>query len=200
MTDQNAIRNATQTCRQTVANTVRLQSDILFEQRMTQLVRSRGIERERTAIRVLLVEDSAVDAEIVTRRLKRSHRFDVTLTHCPTVAEAERAMVTGTFDVMVVDYWLDAGHSVDLLRRCELPDLPIVLLTGSDLRVIEDEAFEAGVVACASKDDMTGGTLDSTLSNALRGHERARRERGRVEAIVAGALAARAAAGADVRG
>ena len=146
-----------------------------------------------------MIEDSAADAEIIARRLMRSHRFEVSLTHCPTVAGGERtlreaAARADAFDLVIVDYWLDAGHSVDLLRRCGcLPDLPIVLLTGSDLRVVEDEAFDAGVAACLSKDDITGGALDSALAAALRGHARMRDERRRTADLVA-ALHARAPA------
>ena len=154
--------------------------DGMFAARMAQVeaMHAEGSGAGHSAARridVLVVEDDERDAFIVARLLERSKRFDATVTIRRTAGEALESLRAGGFDVCILDYWLDDSHAVDLLDRAGPLRAPIILLTGVDTALVEDDAFDRGAVTCLNKMDLNGGALDSMIVSALRrGAERER--------------------------
>jgi two-component system cell cycle sensor histidine kinase/response regulator CckA len=123
--------------------------------------------------RVLLVEDSSADAELVGRELRRA------LPGCAvhvvaTRDELARALAGDRFDIVVSDHSLrsfSGREALDLARAAD-PDLPFILVTGS---LDEDTAVEymkAGAADYLLKDRLT--RLGSAALGAL---EQARQRR-----------------------
>ena len=141
-------------------------------------------DHRRRALRVLLLENDAEDAWVVTRFLDRSERFDVTVTRCADAGEARAAVGAGAHDLWLFDIYLDRGTSLDFvaaLRGIERGGpAPIVVLTGADSPAIEDAAFDSGAMTCLAKADATTGTLDSAISAALRRADAERRTRAEI--------------------
>lgn len=74
---------------------------------------------------VLLVEDDAQLVVLLERVLREEGH---TLTVCRTLREAEAAVSNGTFDMVVLDWMLPDGDSLDLCARVRSQKLPTSVL------------------------------------------------------------------------
>lgn len=84
-------------------------------------------------LRVLLVEDSDVDA-LIAREVIRTLGEGVDVTRLETLADARRVLQPGRFELVVVDLGLPDARGLDAVRvlRPLDPDVPLVVLTGSE--------------------------------------------------------------------
>src|SRR5207247_10533474 len=93
------------------------------------------------ALRVLFVEDSAADAELMVRAL-RAGGFEPVPERVETAPELLVALERGPWDVVLSDYYLPALEAPAALAlvRDRLPDIPFLVVSGS---VGEDTAVAA---------------------------------------------------------
>src|SRR5256884_8842638 len=104
-----------------------------------------------TALRVLIVEDSASDAELMLRAL-RGGGFGVVQERVQTADAMRAALARQPWDVVLSDYSLphfDAPGALAVVRATA-PDLPFIVVSGS---VGEDTAVE--VVRAAARGYIT---------------------------------------------
>ena len=104
-------------------------------------------------IRLLLVEDNEVFREALELLLALRSDIEVVASVSDGSAAAEAARAHQP-DVVLMDYRLPGIDGVQATRavRAAAPDVAVVCLTASaNLREV-DALFEAGVVACLSKD------------------------------------------------
>jgi DNA-binding response OmpR family regulator len=74
-------------------------------------------------MRLLVVEDEVDLAEAVARGLrKRGHAVDV----AGSVSEAELRLISGEYDLAVLDWNLPDGSGLDIARRLSSGDLPVL--------------------------------------------------------------------------
>ena len=106
------------------------------------------------ALRILVVEDNASDAELELRELRRSWTA-IDFRRAETEAEFRRALVEFQPQVILFDFSLPAGfdgmRALDLARE-QAPDVPFVFVSGT---IGEDRAVEAmrrGATDYVSKD------------------------------------------------
>src|SRR3954463_11298207 len=93
------------------------------------------------SLRVLLVEDSEEDAELVALALKRGG-YNTLVTRVDTRASMERALQIPDWDVVVADYSLPdftLAEALQMYRESRL-DVPFLIVSAS---IIEDAAIEA---------------------------------------------------------
>lgn len=116
--------------------------------------------------RILLVEDSATDAELIARTL-RSVRFAFTLKRVDTAADLIVELANAPPDMILVDFQLptlDAFDLLALLHERQL-DIPVIVVTGT----LSDDAaalcLERGAVDYALKDRLV--RLPSAINRAL---------------------------------
>ena len=92
-------------------------------------------------MRILHLEDSAPDAELVADRLAREYP-DCRIEHASTRAQFETALAHGNFDLIVSDYTLhdfDGLSALEIARR-QCPAKPFIFLSGT---IGEERAIEA---------------------------------------------------------
>ena len=111
-------------------------------------------------VKVLLVEDNAADARLVTEFLLEDEpqRFDVT--HAPLLGRALENLHAGGFNAIVLDLGLPDSQGLETLvrARAEAPGAPIIVLTGLD-----DEGLGMQAVLNGAQDYLVKGAVTSQL-------------------------------------
>jgi signal transduction histidine kinase len=92
-------------------------------------------------LRLLLIEDSEADAELLIRQLRRQG-FAPSYVRVDTRADLEAALASGEWDLVLSDYNLPgfAGTEALAIVRARATDVPFILVSGS---IGEDHAVEA---------------------------------------------------------
>jgi DNA-binding NtrC family response regulator len=118
------------------------------------------------ALRLLVVEDSDDDYQILLLELRRA-RFDVT-SECVFTADALNAALEQPWDMITSD-WLMPGfgglQALAILRRRQI-DTPVVVISGTPNEEAAVEALRAGALDFISKDKPSQFAL--AIERALR--------------------------------
>ena len=123
-------------------------------------------ETTDSAIRILHLEDSAVDHTLVRRALQRSGLAFV-IDHVETLAEFERATASLTFDAIVADYRLRGFTAIDAweVLRAQSNAPPFILLSGAIGESAAVAAIKLGMSDYLQKDDL--GKLAPVILRAI---------------------------------
>ncbi|TAK25025.1 MAG: hybrid sensor histidine kinase/response regulator [Chloroflexota bacterium] len=128
----------------------------------------------RGRLRVLVLEDNPLDAELVVRELSRGGRSVAWVR-----VETEREFVANLsddIDIILVDYALprfDAIAAIERVRRSGL-DIPLIVVTGAIDDAVAVECLRAGAADYLLKDRLA--RLDQAVDRAI-AERRERRER-----------------------
>jgi response regulator RpfG family c-di-GMP phosphodiesterase len=111
----------------------------------------------RQLLRVLLVEDSIEDAELMTREIERSDHFDVYTERVETEAEVREALHDKSWDTVICDFSLpklDALKVLSIIESLTL-DIPFILVSGAITDKQADEMLgHKGVHEYVAKDKL----------------------------------------------
>lgn len=136
---------------------------------------------ENKLIRVLMVEDNALEAHLIRRALAalngsqtRATSFEVV--PVGTVQAGIDRLAQGDIDLVLLDLSLPDSHGLDtaLRVRSSVPDIPIVVLTSTDDEATALEALHAGVQDYLIKGTVNGQSLVRSIIYAI---ERTRSEK-----------------------
>jgi PAS domain S-box-containing protein len=135
-----------------------------------------GSVSERDTFQVLLVEDSPLDARLVTHLLDavRSPSFHVR--RAERLSDAVQFLSQHDFDVILLDLMMPDCNGLEGLERlsADAPDLPIIVLTGVNDEAVALEALRGGAEDYLVKDEAIS---DALLVRSIRyGVERKRAE------------------------
>jgi len=108
-----------------------------------------------TPLHVLLVEDSADDAELMVRALRRAG-VDPTYERVETPEAMQAALARGPWDLVISDYSMPhfGGLAALKLLQDKQFDLPFILVSGSAGEEIAVEAMKAGAHHYVLKDNL----------------------------------------------
>lgn len=124
---------------------------------------------EVLAVHVLLVEDNPGDAFLVKVALKaaRYGRFSVIIADC--LSAAMQSLHDHRFDVVLLDLSLPDSSGMDTIRafRAAAPDIPIVVLTGLDDRMVGLSALREGCQDYLVKGNADGETTARTIIHSI---------------------------------
>jgi PAS domain S-box-containing protein len=126
-------------------------------------------------LKLLLVEDSDVDAELLTGYLERSG-YCVEYQRVSSPATMEQALEKQSWDLVLCDYWLPGFgviHALDLIRQYRL-DIPFIVVSGAAGESLAVEVMKAGAHDYIMKDSLA--RLAPAIERELREAE-ARAER-----------------------
>ncbi|MCL5280948.1 MAG: response regulator [Planctomycetes bacterium] len=121
-------------------------------------------------IRVLLVEDSPSDAQLLCELLRDYPPQRFAIERAERLEEAIQLVAERTFDVVLLDLTLpdSAGLDTCVRMRRAAPHLPIVVLTGVDDETVALEAMQQGVEDYLVKGEIVhGGTIGRATRYAV---------------------------------
>jgi two-component system cell cycle response regulator len=120
-------------------------------------------------IRLLLIEDSDIDAMFVTRLLKSNPKIAFEIDHATTLAEALVLLREIEFDASLVDLHLPDAIELEAFEQIRALDarIPIVVFTGSDDENLALRAIESGAQDVMAKGHVTGQMLFRAVRFAI---------------------------------
>lgn len=129
------------------------------------------MSEERHAVRVLVVDDDAVDRMAVRRALESGGHGAVTQ-EADSVNDARRHLASKPYDLVVLDYDLPGGTGLEVLRwmrRSELKS-PVLILTGQADEELVAEVMKAGATDYMPKRKLSSENLAARLADILESH------------------------------
>jgi DNA-binding NtrC family response regulator len=134
------------------------------------------VSRAETPLKVLILEDSADDVELLLFELKQSG-LNIKHTVAGDAEEFRRALREETFDAVLSDYRLPAWTGLDALKelRTAEKELPFLLVTGTLGEDAAVECMKQGVSDYILKEQIS--RLPLALKRAIR-ESTLRRENG----------------------
>jgi two-component system, cell cycle response regulator len=141
---------------------------------------------DRKSLKILLIEDTAADAELIQELLAKlgNTQFELTLVHC--LEDGLKCLRQEEFDILLLDLSLPETAGLDTVFRvkAQAPNVPIVVLTTLKDKKIAIEAVREGAQDYLVKGHLEDEVLVQTLRYAIerqRDHEaiqqQAQRER-----------------------
>ncbi|MFI5395520.1 MAG: response regulator [Candidatus Binatia bacterium] len=129
-----------------------------------------------TPLRVLLIEDSEDDAQLVLRELRRSG-YDPTWERLESATAVDDAIKRQTWDIILCDYHLPTFSALAALRLLQARgvDLPLIVVSGEILEEVVSSVLQAGARDYVLKDNL--GDLGVAVTRELRRAAAHHRER-----------------------
>jgi two-component system, cell cycle sensor histidine kinase and response regulator CckA len=117
-------------------------------------------------IRILCVEDTEDDFEIISRTLEKTLKEKYLLEWASTAKKGLTLLETHEFDIMLLDYNLPDMNGIEMMKamRYEGVTIPIILLTGQGDEMVAVNAMKEGAADYITKSDIVG---KDTLANAI---------------------------------
>lgn len=118
-------------------------------------IKQYGLGLMKTNLRILLLEDSHLDAELIERELTRDG-FSFSLTRIETEAELRRELDTTPPDLILSDHGLptfDGFKALEIVRKLR-PQLPFIFVSGSNDQQMVFDMYEQGATDYVFKRDL----------------------------------------------
>ncbi len=125
---------------------------------------------------LLLVEDNPGDARLVQERLKRGWTRNLAVHHVPRLDQAAGHLASHRADCVLLDLSLPDSEGAEGVRRLvdAFPDVPIVILSGTDEEALVLQCLHEGAQDYLVKDTVDGALIGRSIRYAV---ERKRAER-----------------------
>ena len=123
---------------------------------------------DEEVMRVLLVDDDELQHLILGKFLSKS-KSHFKLDWVNSSKKAFEAIAHNSYDVYLVDYYIDEMYGTDVIRRAikEGVKEPMILLTSSEELEVDLEAMDAGAVEYMVKKDINAVLLERAIRYAI---------------------------------
>ena len=120
-------------------------------------------------MRILLVEDDPAYAELTRAMLQTTSGTAITLDHATSVRQAVTKLNDGQFDIVLLDLGLPDAQELEALNSLvgAAPDLPLVILTGTENEVLALQAVKGGAQDYLIKGQATPELLVRAIRYAI---------------------------------
>ena len=125
--------------------------------------------RETEPIRVLLVEDSEIEASLIQEFLEENHIIPIRLSHSENLNDTIVRLESEPFDAILLDLGLPDSWGIDTFARVnhQSPAIPIVVLSSFDNEHLAIEAVRHGAQDYLVKGEADGNLLARSLRYAI---------------------------------
>lgn len=120
-------------------------------------------------IKVLFVDDDREDFLLVKAMLKKSQQPKYSIEHAADYDEAYELIISGRYDICLVDYRLGARDGLELLGEVRAGGCtePIIILTGQESSEVDLLALKAGASDYLTKNHLEPELLSRSIRYAL---------------------------------
>ena len=120
-------------------------------------------------IKALLLEDNPGDVRLVQEALAQSTSTQVEWITATHLEDALKKINNTKFDIVLLDLSLPDSHGLDTFLSFQnlVPDLPIVILTGTDDEALALEAMQKGAQDYLVKGQIPGDSLIRSIRYAI---------------------------------
>jgi diguanylate cyclase (GGDEF)-like protein len=120
-------------------------------------------------MRILLVEDDPAYAELTRAMLRTTSGTAITLDHAMSVHQAVDKLNDGQYDIVLLDLGLPDAQELEALNSLvgAAPDLPLVILTGTENEVLALQAVKGGAQDYLIKGQATPELLVRAIRYAI---------------------------------
>jgi diguanylate cyclase (GGDEF)-like protein len=131
--------------------------------------RSRSDDKHDAYVRILLVEDDVTYARFAQEMLESVRSTRVQLAHAASVHDAIERLAVAAPDIILLDLGLPDAQGLDALTALvdAAPNLPIVILSGTEDEVLALEAVKAGAQDYLLKGQATSELLVKAIRYAI---------------------------------
>ncbi len=121
------------------------------------------------ALRLLLVEDDPIDRRLFEELLREIGMVRYELVSAERAAVAARHLRESPFDLVLTDLSLPDAYGRDTVQqlRAAAPEVPIVVLTGSEYPDLDTSFAGLGVAHYVPKHELTPEVLESLLRSIV---------------------------------
>jgi len=152
------------------------------------------------ALRVLLVEDNAVSAQLAKSMLMHADTSNFEVQTAGSLMDALDLLGAGGFDVILLDLSLPDSDGIATLTaiRVHAPQVPVLVLTGSNNETLANSALQHGAQDYIVKGQFDGNSLARALRYAVTRSKQSGHngdEASTPRATVAGVIGAKGGAG-----
>lgn len=127
---------------------------------------------KKETISVLLLEDDAGDALLLTEELEDDRRDIFKITHTTSLSETIAALDENNYDIILSDLSVPDSHGTEtfetLLKEAELP---VIVLTGDENDKVSEKAMELGVQDFIVKNKLERYDVPSAIKYAIQRHK-----------------------------
>ena len=118
-------------------------------------------------VRILLIDDDSDDAYLIRRELEK---YDVDVEWASDLKAGMEQFDAGGFDAVLVDQFLGVRTGLEFLAYAKTkdPDIPVIMVTGTDSDEVDEAAFDSGAAGFIIKEDARGDLLKRTIRYAMR--------------------------------
>ncbi len=126
-------------------------------------------QSQRSALAILLVEDSPVDAQLIGGILRRSSRPAMDVNHASSMAEARALLRSRVVDLVLLDLTLGDSQGLATLEAvlAEAPEVAVVVVTGNSDEEIGFDAVSRGAQDFLMKEQISGTVLLRSVRYAV---------------------------------
>lgn len=125
---------------------------------------------KNTNIKLLVIEDSPSDAELLSSLLKRVNELKFDIAHSTDLGGGMKKIDSDSVDVVILDLGLPDSFGINTYEtlRAHSPQLPIIIITGNDDREMLAEAMNKGADNYLIKDAFDGNRVAVAILAAMR--------------------------------
>ncbi len=124
-------------------------------------------------INLLLVDDDEDDYILTKETIENIVTLEAIITWVGDYDEAEKALLTGKYDIAFIDYRLGKETGIALIKSALDKGVltPLIILTGKGDQQIDNQAMEEGAVDYLVKDEITSVIMERSIRYALKNAE-----------------------------
>jgi DNA-binding NarL/FixJ family response regulator len=123
-----------------------------------------------TPLNILLIEDSPTDAILVESLLNKVPDFPFQMERVNALEPGIKKLTQGRYDALILDLSLPDSFGIATYEsvRESGPNLPIIIVSGSDDRELLAEALSKGADNYLIKDTLEGNRIAIAILSAIR--------------------------------